>query len=203
MLGKEFVGVFLEVEQLRFSYLAIEDVEFYEFPVAFFHRTHAGLSAAGVDAEEGVADRFFIAGEDGFKAGSLVGTRGLDVGEVAEGGKGIEEVDVSLDAAFFHTGAFDDVRDAPGVLVEVLFSLETVPADGHAVVGGVNDVGVIELAHRFDFLEDAADLDVDAFGASELAADFITDGGFIAILPNAGDADFITEVGVAVGEGVF
>ena len=43
-------------------------------------------------------------------------------------------------------GAGDDVGDAPGVLIEVLSPLESVAADGHAVVGGVDDVGVVEFS---------------------------------------------------------
>jgi len=45
-------------------------------------------------------------------------------------------------------------------------------------------------------------LEVDVFGAGELAAKLVADGGFVAVFPDAGDLDFIAEAGVTVGEGV-
>ncbi len=134
VLGEEFVWVVLEVEQLGFSYFAVEDVKLHEFPIAFFNRTHAGLGATGVGSEHDITDGFFLAGEDGFETDAFVCFGRFDFGEVAEGCEGVHEVDVSLDTAGFDAGSFDDVGDAPGVLVEVLFSLESVAADGHAVV---------------------------------------------------------------------
>ena len=99
-------------------------------------------------------------------------------------------------------GPFDDERHAPGVLVEVLLALQAVAADRHAVVGGVEDVGVVEFAHRLELLEDAADLDVDVFAAGELAAEFVADRALVALLPDAADGHFVAQVRVAVVEGM-
>ena len=106
----------------------------------------------------------------------------------------------SARAARLDAGALDDERHAPGVLVEVLLALQAVAADRDAVVGGVEDVGVVELAHRLELLEHAADLDVDVLAAGELAAELVADGPLVATLPDAADGDFVAEAGVAVVE---
>ena len=64
-------------------------------------------------------------------------------------------------------------------------------ADGDAVVGGVEDVGIVELAHRLELLEDPADLVVDVLAAGELAAQLVADGPLVATLPDAADADLV------------
>ena len=185
VFGEKLVGVLFEIEELGFADGAVEDVEFHELPVAFSDGAHPRLGASGVDSEEGVADGLLFASENGFETRTFVGCGGFNSGEIAESGEGVHEVDVALHTAFLDAGAGDDVGDAPGVLIEVLFPLESVAADGHAVVGGVDDVGVVEFPHRFKFFEDLTDLDVDVFGAGEFAAEFVADGGFIAVLPNA------------------
>lgn len=202
VFGEEFVGIVLEVEELGFADGAVENVEFDELPVTFPDGAHPGFGAAGVGSEHDVAHALFFAGQDGFEADAFVGGGGFDACEVAKGGEGVHEVDVALNAARFDAGAFDDVGDPPGVFVEVLFSLKPVATDGHAVIRGVDNVSVVEFTHCFEFFEDAANLDIDVFGAGILAAELVADGGFIAVFPDAGDFDFIAKSGVAVGKGV-
>ena len=99
-----------------------------------------------------------------------------DAGEFAKGGQQVSKVDVAGGAAAGHDArALDDHRHAPGVLVEVLFSLQAVASDGHAVVGGVEDVGVVKFARFCEFREDAAELDVDVF---------LMAGGRMALAPS-------------------
>ena len=88
------------------------------------------------------------------------------------------------------------------MLVEVLLALQAVTADGDAVVGGVEDVRVVELARRLELPEHPADLEVDVLAARELAAHFVADGPLVAALPDAADGDLVAEAGVAVGERV-
>ena len=203
VLGQEFVGVGGEVEELGLVHAAIGRFVADEFPVALFDAAHAGFAAAAVSAVEGVADGGFFAHEHGFEAGAFVGVRRGDAGEIAEGGEDVEEVDVALHAtAGGDAGAFDDEGHTPGVLVEVLFAHEAMATNRDAVVGGVEDVGVVELAHGFELLEDAADLNVDVLTASELATELVADAGFVAPLPDTAHGDFIAHVGVGVVKGV-
>ena len=90
-------------------------------------------------------------------------------------------------------GPFDDERNSPGVFVEVLFSLQAVPADRHAVIGGVEDVGVVQFAHFLELLQHAADLDVDVFAAGKFASQFVANRALVAAFPDAADLLFITQ----------
>lgn len=96
--------------------------------------------------------------------------------------------------------SLDDHRDTPGVLVEVLFSLQPVAADGDAVVGGVEDVGVFKLAHFLKPCENAADLDVDDFRAGVVAADLVADRRLVAAIQHAADRLLVAHVAVGVVE---
>ena len=75
---------------------------------------------------------------------------------------GLEQVlevlnrDARLDA-----WTFGDEWYAPGVLIEVLFSLQAMAADRNSMVGCIEDVCVVELAHRFQLLQDTTDLEID------------------------------------------
>ena len=59
------------------------------------------------------------------------------------------------------------------MLVEVLLALQAMAADRHAVVGRVDDQGVVELADLLEPAEDAADLLVDVLVAGELPAELV------------------------------
>ena len=89
------------------------------------------------------------------------------------------------------------------MLVEVLFSLEAVSTDGDPVVGGIEDISVFEFAHGIEFIQHATDLLVDPLATSKLATEFVSDGVRIAIFPDAADIDFVSQVWMAVGKGVF
>ena len=91
-------------------------------------------------------------------------------------------------------GPLGNKRHAPGVLVEVLLALQAVAADRDAVVGRVEDVRVTQLAHCLEFLQDAADLDVDILDAGELAPQLV------AVGPDAADGDLVAQSGMAVGK---
>ena len=88
------------------------------------------------------------------------------------------------------------------MLVEVLLALQAVSADGHAVVCRVDDVGVLQLAHLIELLQDAPDLGVDVLVAGELAADLIADGRLVAALHHPLDPDLISQAWVSVVEGM-
>src|SRR5262245_65662206 len=81
------------------------------------------------------------------------------------------------------------------MLVEVLLALESVPANRDAMVGGVEDVRVIELAHRFELCQDPPDLDIDVLAASEVATELVADRALVSILPDAADLRLIALVG--------
>ncbi len=203
VLGEVFVRIVCEVEELGFAHVAVVHIVLDKFPIALANAAHTGFSAAAIDAEEDVADGFIFAGEDGFEADALAGLRWVYAGEVADGGERIEQVDVPLGAGTGpNAGALDDIGDAPGVFVEVLFALQAVTTDGHAVVGGVDDVGVVEFAHGGEFIQDTADLDVDVFIAGKFAAEFVADGALVAACPDAADFHFVAQAGMTVVEGM-
>ena len=203
MLFQEFVRVFTQVEELGFAHGAAEDIELHEFPVTLLHAAHPGLRAAVVDPVDDVAHDGLFALEHGTEAQAFVARGRGDAGEIAEGGEHIEQVGVSLGArAGLNAGPLGDEGDAPRVLVEILFSLQAVAADRDAVVGGVKDVGVVELAHGCELGEDASDLDVDGLGAGEFAAELVADRALVATLPDAAHGDLVAKTGMAVRKGM-
>ena len=152
MLREELVGVGGEIEKLGLADGSVEHVVLDQFPVALFHAAHAGTGATAVNTIEGVANGLFLAHEDGFKAASLDGSRGGHTCQITEGGQHVEEVDIArCTRSRLDAWAFDDHGHTPGVLVEVLFSLQAVATNGNAVIGSVEDVGVVEFTHGFEF----------------------------------------------------
>jgi hypothetical protein len=85
---------------------------------------------------EDFPDDVLLALEDGAEAGTFDCLREIDSGQVTEGGKDVEELGVSQDARpGFDPGTLRDEGNAKSVLVEVLFSLQSVSADRHAMIG--------------------------------------------------------------------
>ncbi len=75
-------------------------------------------------------------------------------------------------------------------------------ANGHAVVGGVDHVGVIQFAHRIELPQHPPDLDIDIFTAGKLSPDLVADGPFIAPLPYALYPYLVSHGGMPVVEGM-
>ena len=88
------------------------------------------------------------------------------------------------------------------MLIEILFSLQSVATDRDPVVGRVNDVSVVQLAHGFEFCEDASDLNVNGLGAGEFAAELVADRALVAALPNPADGFLVAKTGMAVRKGM-
>ena len=88
------------------------------------------------------------------------------------------------------------------MVVQVLFALQAVTSDGHAVVGRVEDVRVVQLAHRFEFLQHAADLNVDVLTAGELPAQFVSDRALIPLVPDTAHVHLVAHRHVGVVEGM-
>ena len=203
MLCQELVGILREVEELGLADLAFHHIVLDQFPVSFPDAPHPRLRATVVDAVERVTDRFPFAHEDRFETETLVRRRSRDPREVAEGREGVEEIEVPLGTGSgLDSRAFHQIRHAPRVLVEVLFPHQSMTTDRDAVVGGVEDVGVLQLAHRLETVKDATDLDIDVFDAGIFPSDFIPDRDRVAILPNAAHRDLVTQVGVSVMKGI-
>ena len=57
------------------------------------------------------------------------------------------------------------------MVIQVLFALQTMTTNGHAMVSGVDDIGILNLAQGLEFLESATNLDIDIFTAGKLPAD--------------------------------
>ena len=64
----------------------------------------------------------------------------------------------------------DDQRYAQAGLVSGALGVQPVVAEQFAVVGGENDIGVVELAAFFERAEDLTDLVVDEFGGGAVLA---------------------------------
>ena len=111
-------------------------------------------------------------------------------------------------AARGDAGSANDIGHPPTVVVEVLFPLQAVAADGDAVVGGEHDVGVGEHAvglvavavRVLELCEHAADLAVDPVVTGKLASDFVADDRLGAVLADALDRGFVAHLEVAMVE---
>ena len=203
VLSDEFFRIGGEVEKLGLAHVAVHDVILDELPVALFHAAHAGARAAAIDAVEDIAHGFLFAFEHGLEAGAFDGLRGRDAREIAERGQHVEKVNIArCTRARLDAGTFDDHGHAQGVLVEVLFPLKAVATDRDAVIGGVEDVGVVEFTHGFEFREHAGDLSVDVLRAGHVAPALVADGGFVPPLPNAFHTDLVAQSGMTVEEGM-
>lgn len=96
------------------------------------------------------------------------------------------------------------------MLVEVLFSHQSVAPDGNAVVCCEDDIGVVDNAiggvavavRVFEFGEDTAELLIKPVHEGCIASDFVADDGGGAVFADAGDGLFIADVEVAVIEGM-
>ena len=76
------------------------------------------------------------------------------------------------------------------------------PPDRHAVIRGVDDVGIVQFTHLLEFLQDATDLYVYILAAGELTAELVPYGTFVPLLPNTFHPHFVTHRGMAVIEGM-
>ena len=124
-----------------------------------------GLLAVGVDLA--VEDRLQRAGVNVLLRRELgkIAYRGIEVDEFAQR---------VTDAAPGDIRPGDDQRDAQAGLVRGALGVHPVIAEQLAVVGGEDDIGVVELAAFFERVEDLADLIVDEFdGSAVLAAGLI------------------------------
>ena len=195
--------VFLQVEELGLAHRAVDDVVLDQFPVALADRAHARLGAAAVDSVQDLARGVLLAHEDRFETDSLTSGGWLESGQVAEGGHDVEQVDVAQGPrSGLDPGTLGEERHPPGVLVQVLLPLQPVPADRHAVIGGVKDIGIVELTHGLKFLQHPGHLMIDVLGAGQLAADLVSNRHLVATLPYPADLDFVAQTGMAVVKGM-
>ena len=88
------------------------------------------------------------------------------------------------------------------MLIQVLFSLQTMSTDCHAVVRCIDNVGIVQLSCLSQLLQHLADLDVDIFAACEFSPQFVTDGSLVSIFPDTADSDFVPKIWMPVMEGV-
>ena len=74
----------------------------------------------------------------------------------------------------------------------------------HSVVGRVEDVRIVQLAHRLEFREHATDLDVNVLTTGKLPAELVSDlvsAGLAVKLPEAGQVTVTaTETAAATTE---
>ena len=77
------------------------------------------------------------------------------------------------------------------------------PADGHAMIGSINDICVVQFAHCLELGEHTSDLSVDVFATGKLPADLVTNCLFIAPLPNARYFHLIAQIRMAVMKWMF
>jgi len=68
------------------------------------------------------------------------------------------------------------------------------------VVGGAEDIGVIDFSCFFEFLENTPDLDIDIFATGVFASDFVADRDFIAVISDAANVDFVPHIAMTVIE---
>jgi len=172
---------------------AIHHVIFDEFPVALFYASQARTRFGAKDAIYKVADRVRFTFENGLEADAFVGVGSGNIREVAKGSEGIEKIGVSGGSrAGFDAGALYYEGHAPAVFVEVLFALQAMSPDCDAVIGRVDYVSVLEFAHRFEFVENAADLNIDIFTTGEFPTEFVSNGSFVTIFPDTAYAFFVS-----------
>ena len=73
------------------------------------------------------------------------------------------------------------------MFIEVLLALQPVATNGHPVVGGIKNIGVLEFTHGVQFLEHAGDLMINILATSQLPPDLVADGHLIATFPHPAD----------------
>ena len=78
------------------------------------------------------------------------------------------------------------------MFIEVLLALQSVTTNGHPVVGGIKNIGVVEFTHGLEFLECPGNLMVDIFATSQLTSDLVTNGHLVATFPHSTDRHLIT-----------
>ena len=77
------------------------------------------------------------------------------------------------------------------------------PADRHAMIRGVENIGILEFAHGLQFFQNASYLMVDVLGTGQLAPDLVADGHLVATLPHPADRHLVTQPGMAVVKRMF
>ena len=105
-------------------------------------------------------------------------------------------------AARFDSWSSNDHRYPPGVLVEILFSHQSVPTHRDAVISRVKDVGVFQLAHCLEFVEHSAYLPIDILDTGVLSAQLVSNGGFISLEQNSLNGDLVAKSGMTMMERV-
>ena len=88
------------------------------------------------------------------------------------------------------------------MIVKVLLALKTMSTDGHAMVRGIDDVGVVQFSHSFQLLQYPPDLKVDVLAAGEFAPHLVSNGSLVPLLPDAFHAHFVSHRGMSMVEGM-
>ena len=169
--GARFVGIVLQIEELAVTEFWITD----KFPAFVAH----GALDLDVGEEDGVAEALFGVGPE--RADALAEDAGgrSDTGEFAERRENIEEVGECLDGfALGDAGAADDEGRAHRVFEYALFAEEAMAAEGEAVVGGVDDDGVVGETAGFERGEEAADLGVEVLDHCVVFGELVADHRF-------------------------
>ena len=86
------------------------------------------------------------------------------------------------------------------MVVEILFAHEAVLADAEAVIGGIDDDGVVAQAAGVEGLEDASDLHIHVGDHGVIVGDVALDFGFGS---RVGGEEFVADMADAGIEGVF
>ncbi len=63
------------------------------------------------------------------------------------------------------------------------------------MVRGIDDIGIVQFAHRLEFRKHAADLDINVFAAGKLSTNFIANGSLVASFPYAANCNFVAQLG--------
>jgi hypothetical protein len=112
-----------------------------------------------------------------------------------------QDADLQFSAErLIHVSTLRSERDAPGVLIEILLPLQTMPSDRHPMIGGIDDIRVVQLSHRLEFLQHTTDLDIDVLATCELTTNFVSNGPFVTPFPNTTHGNFVAQARVTVWE---
>ena len=152
MLLHELVRILFQIEKLNMLHPGFGHLVLGQFPVPLFYGACPRASPTAIDPVQGVSSLFIVTHQDWLETNPLGGFRGIDLSQVTQSGQGVEQVSVPGNPNRPRSRPFHDERNAPSVIVKVLLALKTMSTDGHAMIRGVDGVGVVQLSHGLQLL---------------------------------------------------
>ena len=127
----------------------------------------------------------------------------MDPCQITEGGQNIQKVNISRGSRIWlNPRSHGKKGNSPGVLIEVLLSLQPVSANRHSVIRSVENICIVELSHLIQFLQYAGHLKIDVLGTGQLTANFVPYGALVPVSPYSANRDLVAQSRVTMVKGM-